>query len=148
MDSLITIIAGSRDNVSQVHIDHAMTKIDWNVSKVISGTARGADVFGEVWAVRNGIPVDRYPADWDKFGKSAGYKRNEQMATVAEALVAVWDGESRGTSHMIDIAKKNGLKVYVHKVGKGTKMDTCLQERIFNVSIHALMKSANSSNRN
>lgn len=131
MDSLITIIAGSRDNVTQDDIDQAMTKIDWKVSKVISGTARGADQFGENWALRQGIPVDRYPADWDKHGKSAGYKRNEKMATMAEALVAVWDGESRGTTHMINIAVERGLKVHVHNVKKGVTMSMEIQEQIF-----------------
>jgi hypothetical protein len=46
--------------------------------------------------------IKRYPADWDTFGKSAGYRRNEQMAEDADALVAFWDGESKGTAHMID----------------------------------------------
>lgn len=94
----------------------AVGKCGWSPTVVLSGTARGADRFGEEYAKENGLAVERYPAEWEKFGKSAGYKRNSLMATKAEALVAVWDGESRGTKHMIDIAKKAGLKVYVHSI--------------------------------
>ena len=56
------------------------------------------------------------PADWNKYGKSAGYKRNEEMANIADAALVIWDGESRGSKHMIDIAKKQKLQVYVYSV--------------------------------
>lgn len=70
----------------------------------------GADGLGEKYAAERGYKVEAYPADWSLHGRSAGYKRNEVMAGVAQALVAFWDGESRGTMHMIDIAKKKGLR--------------------------------------
>ena len=73
---------------------------------VISGCARGADSLGELYAKTKGYATgkmeERHPADWNKNGKSAGYIRNEQMAEVADALVAFWDGKSRGTANMID----------------------------------------------
>jgi len=90
-----------------------MKMCEWTPTVVISGTAWGVDKAGECWAKAHDIPIERYPADWNTFGRSAGYRRNEKMAEVAEALVAVWDGVSRGTQHMIDIAKKKGLKVLV-----------------------------------
>lgn len=80
---------------------------------VISGCALGVDTFGIRWAEERGLPVMRYPADWDRYGKSAGPRRNSQMAVVADALVALWDGESPGTRHMIQEADKRGLRVYV-----------------------------------
>ena len=55
----------------------------------------------------------RYPADWDTYGKSAGYRRNQLMADNADALVAFWDGQSRGTGHMINLAKERNLKVRI-----------------------------------
>jgi hypothetical protein len=113
-----TIIAGSRDITNYDVLLQAITKCGWVPTVVISGTARGADKLGEYFAAEFGLPCEKYPADWDKFGKSAGYKRNEQMAEVAEAVIALWDGESHGTKHMIDIATKKGLRVYVHIVGK------------------------------
>ncbi len=64
------------------------------------------------------MPIERYPADWDKHGKPAGYIRNAEMADKAEALLALWDGQSRGTLHMINLAKKKGLLVYVWNLEK------------------------------
>lgn len=80
---------------------------------IISGTARGADQMGERFAREMGIALDQYPAQWDVYGRSAGYKRNELMATESTHLIAFWDGVSRGTKHMIDLATKHGLKVRV-----------------------------------
>ena len=111
-----TIIAGSRDDVVYAHLLVALEEIDWVPSVVISGTARGADKLGELWADHNDVPVERFPADWNQFGKSAGYRRNAEMAANAEALVALWDGKSRGTMHMIDLAKKAGLKIYIYYI--------------------------------
>ena len=111
-----TIIAGSRSDTDMEVVRTAMASASANgidPTVVLSGTARGVDRLGEMWALEYEIPVERYPADWDTYGKSAGYRRNEDMAKRAEALVAIWDGESKGTGHMIDLAKKHGLIVYV-----------------------------------
>ena len=80
---------------------------------IISGTARGADQLGELFAAKHGYPVERFPADWSKYGPRAGYVRNETMAKAADCLIAFWDGKSRGTSHMINLARKHGLKVRI-----------------------------------
>lgn len=80
---------------------------------IVSGKARGADTLGEDYAKLRGYAIDAHPADWDTYGKSAGYKRNVEMADNADALVAFWDGASRGTKHMIDIATNKGLPVRV-----------------------------------
>ena len=111
-----TIIAGSRDGGTAGHVHKAIIEAPWDISTVVSGTARGADQLGEQWADMFDIPVDQYPAQWDVFGKSAGYVRNETMARNAEALIAVWDGKSRGTKHMIDLAYKYNRKVFVYTV--------------------------------
>jgi hypothetical protein len=60
-----------------------------------------------------GLKLENYPANWRQKGKQAGYLRNQEMAKKADALVAFWDGESKGTKHMIDIAEQMGLKVNV-----------------------------------
>lgn len=76
---------------------------------IISGTARGADTLGERYAQERGYAVERFPADWEHAGKSAGFIRNRQMADVADALIAFWDRHSRGTAHMIDQARQKSL---------------------------------------
>ena len=109
------IIAGSREfkdyELLKKVCDEHLEGTDEFV--IISGTARGADKLGEDYAIERGQSILRFPADWDKYGKSAGYKRNEEMAKVADMLIAFWDGESRGTKHMIDLATKYKLKTLV-----------------------------------
>lgn len=110
-----TIIAGSRGISGVKIVEKAIKAAGWIPTTVVSGTADGVDRSGEQWATINGVSVERHPAEWDKFGKSAGYKRNEVMAKVSEALIAIWDGKSRGTMHMIELAMKYNLRVYVYR---------------------------------
>ena len=83
------------------------------VVEIVSGTAKGADQLGERYAIDKGYSIKRFPADWDEYGKRAGYKRNAEMAGYADALIAFWDGKSRGTKHMIDLAREANLKIKV-----------------------------------
>lgn len=80
---------------------------------IISGTARGADQMGERYARERGYEIRQFPADWEQYGKSAGHIRNAKMADNADALIAFWDGESKGTKNMIDNARRKGLAVRV-----------------------------------
>lgn len=111
-----TIIAGSRDIGDYRLVCAAVSAFGEDVTEVVSGACRGVDKLGETWAAARSIPVKRFPADWDKFGKSAGPIRNRQMAAYAEALVALWDGKSKGTKNMIEEAEKRGLKIHIHRV--------------------------------
>jgi hypothetical protein len=80
---------------------------------VVSGMARGADRLAYEICAENGYECIVMPADWDTHGKRAGYMRNTEMAKIADGLLAYWDGRSKGTKHMIDTARKLGLKVWV-----------------------------------
>ncbi len=94
-----------------------------NQFEIVSGHARGADIMGEKFADEHDIKLKIFPAEWDKYGKSAGYRRNAEMAKYAVegkeqgvigVLIAFWDGKSKGTKSMIDLAKRYGLdEVYV-----------------------------------
>lgn len=112
-----TIIAGSRTAESYADLLKAIAVIAWVPTQVISGTARGADRLGERWALENNVPIRRFPADWNKHGKKAGYLRNAEMLKHADALIALWDGQSKGTAHMINIAREQGLTVFVQHIG-------------------------------
>ena len=98
-------------NASRVNEKHLI--------EFVSGTARGADQLGEKYVSESIWSVKRFPANWDLYGKRAGYIRNEQMAKYSMSdnsygvLIAFWDGKSRGTKHMIDLANKHGLEVHV-----------------------------------
>lgn len=80
---------------------------------VVSGAARGADKMGERYANEKGYTIEQYPADWKHLGNAAGPIRNAQMANSADALIAFWDGQSRGTKNMINVARTKGLLVRV-----------------------------------
>lgn len=80
---------------------------------IISGHASGADALGERYAQERGFQLETYPADWKAHGRAAGSIRNARMASAANALIAFWDGKSRGTKNMIEIATKHNLKVAV-----------------------------------
>lgn len=118
------IIAGTRDFDNYELLKQKMDKILAGKVRnneeiiIISGTARGADKLGERYAREKGYKIERYPANWDKYGKRAGYIRNEQMAKVADACVCFWDEQSKGTKHMIDLAKKYKLALRVINYNK------------------------------
>jgi hypothetical protein len=122
------IIAGSRNFNDYDFLEQEMRhylKISDFITVVLSGCAKGADTLGLRWAANKRIPIERHPAKWEVHGKAAGIRRNCDMAANADALVAFWDGESKGTKHMIDHAEFKGLKVYVvrieHLLKQGTR---------------------------
>lgn len=111
-----TIIAGGRNITDIKALYSALDSCGWFPAVVISGGAKGADYLGERFAKDADIPLEIYPANWNKFGKSAGFIRNAEMADRAEALIALWDGISKGTGNMIDLARRKKLQVYVELV--------------------------------
>jgi len=76
------------------------------ISAIVSGGAVGADKLSEKYAKENNIPITIFPADWNKYGKSAGYKRNVDIIESCDIVIAFWDGQSKGTWHSIQLAKK------------------------------------------
>lgn len=126
------IIAGSRDFKSESTclkiIDKIVKQNAIHITEVVSGTCHGPDKFGEKYAELNNLPVKPFPADWYPLGKdgpldkTAGFRRNTEMAQYAEALIALrWNlYESKGTSHMISEANKYKLKVYIYDYDSNT----------------------------
>lgn len=111
-----TIIAGSRHFHEQAVIDQAVEDSGFVITRVISGAANGVDELGETWARKNGIRAQRFRANWKKHGRAAGPIRNGKMSRVGEALIALPCSHSRGTWNMIELARKQGLKVFVQEV--------------------------------
>jgi hypothetical protein len=94
----------------------AIREAKFEITEVVCGEAGGVDKMGRWWATHKNIPISSFPADWKKDGRQAGFMRNVRMADYAEALIAVWDGKSRGTAHMVGVAMDRGLKIHVHRV--------------------------------
>ncbi len=115
------IIAGSRGITRPSLVLFAVRKAEIKcgiiITELVSGHAPGVDRLGERYATDRGIRIEIFEAQWERFGRSAGYIRNRTMADYADALIALWDGVSRGTADMIYKAEERGLKVYVKMVG-------------------------------
>lgn len=95
-------------------IEAGCTKLELTITEVVSGTAAGADRMGERFARLHGLPIARFPADWERYGKKAGMLRNKEMANYSDGVICVWDGISPGTKGMIDYCKVKLVPCYVH----------------------------------
>lgn len=84
-----------------------------DIDLIVSGGARGADTLAERYAKEHGIETLIFPAEWKKYGKRAGYIRNEDIIKNCDIVIAFWDGKSRGTKHSLDLAEKYDKKVYI-----------------------------------
>lgn len=112
-----TIIAGSRNAVLPMNdLIAIIDKAGFPITEVVSGHSGNIDLLGEQLARAIKVPITVFQAAWQTYGSSAGPRRNRQMADYAEALIAIWDGKSRGTLNMIKEATKKELSVYVYQI--------------------------------
>ncbi len=113
------IVAGGRDFNDYEYMRSKLNElIIENITfgvhvKIISGMANGADTLAVRYADEMEFTKILFPANWKRFPRIAGFLRNEDMLSIATHLVAFWDGESHGTKHMIEIARRNGIPVWV-----------------------------------
>ena len=110
------IIAGSRGITDYHEVIWAMQGAYFHSidpTEIVCGEARGVDKLGKRYGNDRHLPVTSFYPEWDKFGLSAGNIRNIQMGNYADALVAIWDGSSRGTKQMIDYMNHLKKPVYV-----------------------------------
>lgn len=109
------IIAGGRDfndfNLLCEKCDKILSR--QTDIEIVSGRAKGADQLGEKYARLRGYPIKMLPANWNLHGKQAGYIRNVEMAEYSDALIAFWNQESKGTEHMIDVARERNLLIRI-----------------------------------
>lgn len=81
---------------------------------VVSGGADGVDDAAEKEAKRMNLARLIYPAQWRRYGKSAGYIRNKKIVEAADRVVAFWFKQSRGTGHTIEITEAAGKPLEKH----------------------------------
>ena len=112
------IIAGGRDFTDYETLckfcDYIIGKPNEEI-EIVSGKAKGADTLGERYANDRNYKLKEFPPDWEKYGKSAGHRRNSEMASYSDLLIAFHDGESKGTQSMIDLANKKEISVAIYK---------------------------------
>lgn len=118
------LICGSRTVAGQAMQDRVFAALDRlhessPVTEVIAGGARGADSIGAAWAKVNRLPLEVVPADWDRHGRSAGFKRNLLMLDMAPDLVVAFVDKplasSRGTAHTVGTATTRGIPTRVFR---------------------------------
>ena len=131
------IIAGDREITDSSIINRAVEASSFTITEVVEGGARGVDRLAKEWAKSNGISVTTFPANWkdisrqganvkkrknewtgkmEEYDAAAGVFRNEQMASYADALIAIQtNGQTPGTQNMISLAKKYNLKVFIYE---------------------------------
>lgn len=111
------IIAGGRDFNDYKLLANScydvLQDVDFTEIEIVVGKAKGADELGEQYARNNGFKVKEFYPNWNKYGKSAGPIRNREMAEYADYLIAFWDGKSKGTKNMIELATKHKLNISI-----------------------------------
>ena len=109
-------IVGSRSISDYALLEEAVRESGFDVRVVVSGGARGVDSLAERYAKRHGCKMVVYVPEWEKHGRGAGMLRNAHIVNDAEALIALWDGKSRGTRNSIARALARGIPTYIHDV--------------------------------
>jgi hypothetical protein len=118
-EKMRVIVCGGRDFQDK---EFCFRKLDEIISplkdiEIVSGNAKGVDSFGEEYALKKGLKLSIFKADWKKYGRAAGPIRNREMYHYAledkPMIIAFWDGLSKGTKNMIDVASKDGADIHI-----------------------------------
>jgi len=127
------IIAGSRSITDFKTIKKAIECCSFSITEVVSGGAKGVDLLGEKYAKEEKIPIKVFKPLWKdleasgaivkanaygEYNARAGIDRNEQMGDYADALIAIWDGYSKGTKHMVSYMQKLDKKVFIYNTSE------------------------------
>ncbi len=110
-------IIGSRSFKDTKLVADTMNSVleKYHIAEIVSGGAYGADTLGERWAKANNIPTRIFLPDWNRFGRSAGFRRNHDIIDNCDLCIAFWDGASRGTAHSINLARQAHKEVLIVK---------------------------------
>lgn len=121
------LIAGSRNYNNYNKFYKVVNKVleeykDYDIC-IVSGGARGADTMAEQFAIANRYELKVFKADWNTFGKSAGYRRNAEMHDFIKQFehricLCFWDGQSKGTQHNFQLAINNNTQLYIYNYVK------------------------------
>lgn len=110
------IVAGTRTVRNPAIVSAAIAAAPFKITEIVDGDGPGVDRIAHFLATQWKIAFKRFPANWALYGNEAGPRRNQQMAEYADALIAVWDGQSRGTADMITRASARSLPVFIYRI--------------------------------
>lgn len=106
-------IIGSREFDNYTQVKDVMNEYVDKVEVIVSGGAKGADMLGEMWAKENNKETLIFLPEWDKYGKRAGFIRNQDIVKNSNLVIAFWNGVSKGTKSSIDLCAKFGIPVKI-----------------------------------
>lgn len=107
------LIAGSRSITSF----DLSPYVPADVELIITGGAKGIDTLAEAYAKERGIPTVTVKPCYERYGRAAPILRDEEMVDLADSVLVIWDGASRGSRHTADYARKKGKPLTVAEVG-------------------------------
>ena len=103
------MVCGSRGITNEQFVFNAIDEYVAELNDdviIIEGEARGVDSIAKKWALTHNKQIMSFPAQWDLYGKSAGFRRNYDMVKACDYCLVLWDGQSKGTKHDIDLCVK------------------------------------------
>lgn len=113
-----TAIIGSRSIQDYNYLENILKSLDFKITEIISGGAKGVDTLAEIYSFSNSIPITKILPEWNKYGRGAGLVRNMNIIKESDIVVALWDGKSKGTLDSINKARKLDKKVFIFKYGQ------------------------------
>ena len=123
-DEMKVAIVGSRSINDQMFVEYlfrCFTYIFGKPTKIISGGARGIDTFAEDFAHTFNIDLQVFKPDWAKYGKKAGFIRNEDIIKNCDICLAIWDGESHGTKHDLELCEQYKKDLVLFNLNESTQ---------------------------
>lgn len=108
-------IIGSRSFNNYDLVLETLLEYENIITLIVSGGAKGADTLGERWAKEKNKEVLIFYPEWDKYGKSAGFRRNKDIIENSDIVFAFWDGISKGTKSSIDLSNKLNKELKIIK---------------------------------
>jgi hypothetical protein len=108
MNQMKLAVVGSRSFQDKKRLFRVLDQINKvkKISLIVSGGALGADSLSEEWAKDHQVEFLMFKPEWQKYGKRAGFLRNQLIVEHADAVVAFWDGQSRGTKHSMNLTNE------------------------------------------
>jgi hypothetical protein len=125
MTSIVLGVAGGRDFSNYLLLSKELNQLKhkYNIKRIISGGAKGADSLAERYAKENQIEITILKPDWNQFGIKAGKLRNKDIVDLSDLVITFWDGRSPGTNDTIKRSKKGKklIKIvyynqYIHNI--------------------------------
>lgn len=95
-------------------VDNLEQYLPEDTTEIVSGGAKGIDTCAREYALSHDIKLTEFLPEYSRYGRGAPLKRNLQIISHSDLVIAFWDGQSKGTKNVIENCKKLNVKVDVH----------------------------------